>query len=237
MPETPPPSTIREFFQGVISALPIAAAAVPIGLLFGALAAGKGLSTLEAGLMSALVFAGAAQFVAIGIWTDPAPWALLGLTALTVNLRHAIMGVSLVLQFKHFGRAERWFNLFFLTDEVWALSEKRASERPLYPAYYMGIAVSLIVTWTAGTVAGTILGARLGPPERYGLDFIFTALFLGLVIGFWKGPKTGIVIAISGLFAAVAHELIDGPWYIVIGGLAGTAAGALTFRSHREQEA
>jgi predicted branched-subunit amino acid permease len=46
-----------------------AIAAIPIGLLFGAVAAGKGLSALEVALMSALVFAGGAQFAGIEIWT------------------------------------------------------------------------------------------------------------------------------------------------------------------------
>ena len=72
----------REFRQGLVEVLPIVVAATPIGLLWGTLAAGKGLSAFETWLMSASVFAGAAQFVAIEVWRDPVPWLLLTVTAL-----------------------------------------------------------------------------------------------------------------------------------------------------------
>ena len=69
-------NSAHEFRQGVIDILPVIAAASVIGLLWGTLAAGKGLSPLETGLMSLTTFAGAAQFVAIELWRDPAPWLL-----------------------------------------------------------------------------------------------------------------------------------------------------------------
>ena len=84
-----------EFRQGVIDIFPVIAAASVIGLLWGTLAASKGLSPLETGLMSASIFAGAAQFVAIELWQDPAPWFFLTMTVLIVNVRHVLMGASL----------------------------------------------------------------------------------------------------------------------------------------------
>ncbi|WP_239025332.1 AzlC family ABC transporter permease [Rhodoligotrophos defluvii] len=217
-------------------AMPVGIAAIPIGAIFGALAVQKGLSPLEATLMSLLVFAGASQFVAIDIWQQPVPWLLLGVTALTVNLRHVMMSASIGRHFQHFGPVERWIYLFFLTDEVWAFCEKRAMRAPLYPAYFAGIAFVLVVSWSGWTAAGALLGAAMGSAERYGLDFVFTALFVGLLVGFWKGPRTGIVMGTSGVAAAIAHEAIAGPWYILIGGLAGTAAGALMLAPTRQQE-
>jgi len=221
----------REFGAGLLIASPVAVAAMPIGLVFGALAVDKGLSPLEVALMSFFVFAGAAQFVAIDMWTDPAPWLLLGVTTLTVNLRHIMMGASIGRHFQHFGPVERYFYLYFMTDEVWAFSEKRAYEQPLYPAYFAGIAALLSVSWTGWSTAGALLGASLHEPERFGFDFIFTALFIGLVLGFWQGPRTGIVIAVSAIAAIIAHATIEGPWYILAGGAAGTIAGALTMKT------
>ena len=81
-------SAVREFRQGAFEILPVLFAATPIGLLWGTFAAGKGLSPLEAGLMSGSVFAGAAQFVALEVWRDPVPWILLTVTAFIVNIRH-----------------------------------------------------------------------------------------------------------------------------------------------------
>ena len=83
-----------EFRRGVVDILPVVTAALPIGLLFGTLAAAKGITPVEAMVMSATVFAGAAQFVAVDLWTNPAPVLLLTLTVFLVNIRHIMMGVS-----------------------------------------------------------------------------------------------------------------------------------------------
>lgn len=66
-------STLRDFRQGIFEVAPVLVAATPFGLLWGTLAAGKGLSPFESWLMSATVFAGAAQFVAIEVWRDRFP--------------------------------------------------------------------------------------------------------------------------------------------------------------------
>src|SRR5690349_19518700 len=81
-------SSAREFRQGLLDVLPILVAGMPVGLLWGTLAASKGLVPFEVWLMSATVYAGAAQFVAIEVWHDPVPWVLLTVTALIVNIRH-----------------------------------------------------------------------------------------------------------------------------------------------------
>src|SRR3954471_15241326 len=85
----------REFRAGLRDIAPVAVAALPIGLLFGAVAAAKGLSALEVGLMSAFVFAGGAQFAAIEAWAHPAPIAALAFATLLINARHVLMGASL----------------------------------------------------------------------------------------------------------------------------------------------
>ena len=69
-------SSAREFRQGLLDVLPILVAATPIGLLWGTLAASKGLVPFKVWLMSATVFAGAAQFVAIEVWRDQVPLGL-----------------------------------------------------------------------------------------------------------------------------------------------------------------
>eukprot|EP01032_Pedospumella_encystans_P004959 gene4959-5893_t len=80
-------ATHLEMRQGFHAILPLTVAVVPIGLVFGAVAATKGLSPLEAMLMSALVFAGGSQFVAMDIWTHPASMAALGMAAEFLSAR------------------------------------------------------------------------------------------------------------------------------------------------------
>src|SRR6478609_4243612 len=97
-----------EFFAGTRAILPLIVAVIPIGLVFGAISATKGLSTLEAALMSALVFAGGSQFVAMDIWTHPASWAGVGFAALLVNIRHVLMGASIGTKMQCFSGIKRY---------------------------------------------------------------------------------------------------------------------------------
>jgi 4-azaleucine resistance transporter AzlC len=213
----------REIRAGLRDIAPVAVAAVPIGLLFGAVAAAKGLSPLEVTLMSALVFAGGAQFAAIETWVSPAPVVALAFATLLINVRHVLMGASLTPKIR-MSRVQALMAYFFLTDEAWALSERRALERPVTGAYWAAMAVVLWANWTLSSSIGAILGSFLGDPERIGADFAFTALFIGLVAGFGKGRVTLVTVAVSAGVAALVHYFIGAPWHVAAGALAGIAA-------------
>jgi 4-azaleucine resistance transporter AzlC len=217
----------REARAALRDIAPVAVAAVPIGLLFGAVAVAKGLSPLEATLMSALVFAGGAQFAAIETWSYPVPVAAIVFATLLINIRHVLMGASLAPKL----RATRWqklAGLFFLTDESWALAERRAMDRPVTAAYWFAMAAVLPVAWVGSTALGAVLGSFLGDPARFGADFAFTALFIGLIAGFGTGRTTLVTIAASASAAALTHLTAGAPWHVPAGALAGIAAAYLT---------
>ena len=203
----------RDIRAGLRDIAPVAVAALPIGLLFGAVAAAKGMSPLEVTLMSALVFAGGAQFAAIETWVSPAPIAALAFAALLINVRHVLMGASLTPKIR-MSRVQTLLAYFFLTDEAWALSERRALERPVTGAYWFAMAVVLWANWTLSSTVGAILGSFLGSPERIGADFAFTALFIGLVAGFGKSRVTLVTVAVSAAVAALVHTFIGAPWHV-----------------------
>ena len=221
-----PRSAGAEFRTGFATILPAMIAVVPFGLLLGAAAAQKGLSVLEVVLMSALVFAGSSQFVAVDLWSDPAPWAALGFAALLINLRHVLMGASIAGKLGAFPRWGRALAVFFLADEAWAMAERRALTYTLTPAFYAGLVVFFYLSWIFWTALGAAIGPALGDPAALGFDFAFTAIFIGLVAGFWKGPRTGFVIAASAVTAALVHRAVEGPWYVLAGALAGIAVAA-----------
>lgn len=217
----------RELRAGLRDIAPVAVAAVPIGLLFGALAAAKGLSPLEVGLMSGLVFAGGAQFAATEAWFHPAPILALTFATLLINARHVLMGASLSPKLK-LSRAQKFLAMFFLTDESWALSERRALERPITGAYWAAMAAVLWTNWTLSSTLGAVLGSFMGDPARIGADFAFTALFIGLVAGFGRSRVTLVTVGVSAAVAALVHRFIGAPWHVVSGALAGIAAAYLT---------
>jgi len=223
-----------DFAAGVLTILPLLVAVVVYGLLFGTLAAQKGLSPLEVAIMSATVFAGASQFVAVEIWTSPPGIALLAATALMVNLRHVLMGAALAPFLKGWPRGATALSLYMMADENWAFALRRGATAPLTPAYYLGLALPLYVGWIVCTFFGTIFGGVLQDPARYGLDFAFTAVFLTLLVGMWQGRRSLLPWAASAVVATAAYAWLPGVWYIALGGLAGTLAGALQDPAPRE---
>ncbi|MEY9166663.1 4-azaleucine resistance transporter AzlC [Sinorhizobium fredii] len=220
----------QEFLGGMRAMAPLIVAVIPIGLVFGAVAASKGLSSLEATLMSILVFAGGSQFVAMDIWTHPAPWGALAFSALLVNIRHVLMSASIGTKMPAFSGPAKYAAMLLLADEIWAMAEVRAGKTRLTPAWYAGLAVPFYCVWVLASLAGAAAGAFLGDPKAIGLDFAFPAVFTVLVMGFWKGRETGAVLAASAAAAVLAHQLLPGVWYIAAGAAAGVAATLVTSR-------
>ena len=225
-----------EFKAGMRAIFPLIVAVLPIGLVFGAVSATKGLSPLETTLMSALVFAGGSQFVAMDIWTHPASWIGAGFAALLVNVRHLLMSASIGTKMQSFSGIKRYIAMLFLADEIWAMAEFRAGTLRLTPAWYAGIVTPFYLAWVGSSLAGALLGAFLGDPAVIGLDFAFPAVFIVLVMGFWKGPETGAVLAASGIAAVAVHQFVPGVWHIAAGALAGLATAFWKGRA-REQTA
>jgi 4-azaleucine resistance transporter AzlC len=217
----------REARQGMAAIFPICVAAIPIGLVWGALAVESGLSLVEIGLMSGSVFAGASQFVAIGLWASPLPVIAIIFATFMINLRQIMMSASLGRSMQNFSPAQRFIAFYGLTDEVWAISEARALKAPLTPAYYAGMAIPLFFCWLSSTVAGGAFGQLLGQPEAYGLDFVFSAMFIGLIVGFRCVPAWLPVIAASAAVSVLTFQFLPAPWAVIAGGLAGGAVAAL----------
>ncbi|SMH58795.1 AzlC family ABC transporter permease [Azospirillum agricola] len=222
---SPPVPARREFALGAVHALPIVVGAVPFGLLLGSLAAKAGISPLEMGLMSGLVFAGSSQFVAVELWSKGAAGAAVAGSILLVNLRHLLMGATLAPRLAGRPKLGVGATLFLMTDEVWALALRRGEA--LTFAYWFGVGLTLYVAWLASTVAGTLAGALIADPAAWGLDFTFIAVFLCLLAGFWKGVGSLPPWLASGAAALGVHALMPGgPWHIVAGALAGGAVAA-----------
>lgn len=221
--------------EGLRDIVPVIVSAIPLGMLFGAVARTHGLSVAEAGLMSLLVFAGGAQFAAIELWTYPLPVFALIASAFLINSRHILMGTSLVPKMRGFSRLHQFLALFFMVDESWALAERHAQKSCVTPAYWWGLVCLLPLTWTGSTVAGALVGALIGDPSRIGADFVFAALFVTLIVGFWKSRALadfGIVrryvapiaiVCASGAASAIVYVTIGTPWHVAAGALAGIA--------------
>ncbi len=211
---------------GARQCLPLGVSVFAYALVFGVLSAEAGLSPLEMALMSGLVFAGASQFVALELWTAPLPVVSLILTTLTVNLRLLLLGAALRPWFARLPKARAYGAAFFITDENWALTMKEFAAGGRDAAFLVGSGLVLFAAWLGGGLAGRAAGAALGDPARWGLDFAFTAVFVALLAGLWRGKGDLLPWGVAALTATLVERWLPGTWYVIAGGLAGSLAGA-----------
>jgi 4-azaleucine resistance transporter AzlC len=219
-----------EFQQGLKDIGPMVIAYAPIAALWGTIAVSKGLSPIETLLMSLGVYSGTAQFVAMDLWHMGLPLFYLVFTLGTVGLRHVLMSASVSRHMQGFSKSKSSLLLFWLTDEAWAIIERRALKTPITPAYFFGASFPLWPNWALFSLIGAFVGKSLGDGKSIGLDFAFAAMFIAVLAGFWKGPRTGAILATSAIAAVAAKIYIEGPWYILIGGLVGMLVAVLTYR-------
>jgi 4-azaleucine resistance transporter AzlC len=220
-----------EFKQGLKDIFPMAVAYVPIALLWGTIAAGQGVSPLQALLMSSFVYSGAAQFVSMDLLKSGTPLLLLVFTIATVSIRHVLMSASVSQHMTSIPKGRASVLLFWLTDEAWALLERRALSKPLSASYFVGVALPLWPTWFGFCALGAWLGNALGDTYRFGLDFAFAAMFIAVLAGFWKGTSTAMVLVASASVAVLVKLYVPGAWYIISGGLAGMLVAVLGYRT------
>lgn len=233
-PTAASPGALAEFREAVVLSLPAMAAATPFAVLLGALASDRGLSLLETGLMSALVFAGSAQFIALDAWQSPPAWLAIGLGTLVVNLRHVFMSASVLRRMTAFPRWLRGASMFFLADEIWAFAEARAARQRLTPAFYFGLAVFFYANWVISTVIGSLAGRLISGPRALGFDFAFIAIFIGLIMGFRQRPGFAVTLLASAAAAVATHFIYPGPLSIAAGALAGIVAAAIAADPSRD---
>lgn len=215
---------LAEARAGLRDIAPAAIAAIPISLLYGALASAKGLSPLEITLMSAFVFAGGAQFAAVELWTLPPHIAVLVFSTALINARHILMGISIAPKLRRLKPWQRWLGVYAMADENWAMTERRALTHPVTATYFLAMSGSFWLNWVLWSALGGVAGSFLGDPKVIGADFAFTALFIGLIAGFWRGRATGVTVAASGVAAALAHAAFGSPWHVAAGAVAGIVA-------------
>jgi len=219
--------TLSGALAGARRCIPIAISGCAIGLVFGTLAGQAGLGAVEAASMSALVFSGAAQFVVLGLWTSPLPVATIVLTTLVVGLRHLLMGAALGPVFSKLPRLKAYGSVFFMADENWALTMGEIDKGRRDAAFLLGGGLLMFVAWTGSTLVGGVFGGAVKDPSRWGLDFAFTAVFLALISGMWKGRSNILPWTVAAVVAVAAHHWLPGQWYILLGGLAGSIAGVV----------
>jgi 4-azaleucine resistance transporter AzlC len=197
-----------EFLAGIKDILPILMGVIPFGLIYGVSARGAGIVAPAAQAMSFIVFAGSAQFVTAQLIGVSVPWGIIVLTAVIINLRHALYSASVAPYLKRLHVLWRLLLAYLLTDEAYAVAithYQRSGDASRKHWYFLGTGLALWVTWQASTAIGVVLGAQV--PASWSLDFTLPLTFIALVVPMLK-DRAGLATAIAaGIIAVLASGL------------------------------
>jgi predicted branched-subunit amino acid permease len=220
-------------FAGLVQGARMCGAMIPGTVVFaaayGTLAAQKGLTLSEAVLMSALVYGGASQLVALEVWTNPITLATvvsLGVVTAIVNARFILMGATLRPWFGALPQWQAYASLNGTVDATWLVAVRYRAEGGSDCAVFVGAGLALWVVWVASAVPGYLLGAFIADPKRFGFDLVLIIFFAAMFVPLWRGMRRAIGWAIAGVVALIVSYLVPGWWFIVAGALTGSIVGA-----------
>src|SRR4051794_26323719 len=186
--------------EGARAGVPFGVAGFLLAVSFGVVAKSAGLSPLAAIAMSAIVFAGSAQFTAISILAAGGTVGAAVLAAALVNSRFLPMGVALAPSLPG-GPLRRALQGQAVVDASWAIAGRGDGTFDRWLLF--GSTAVQYVGWVGGTVLGALAGNVLGDPKALGLDAIYPAFFLALLLSELGDRRARIVAALGGLIAIV----------------------------------
>ena len=171
----------QEIQQGFRDGAPIALGYFSVSFSFGIMAAGGGLSVFQAALTSLTNMTSAGQFAGLQIMAAGGALLELAATQLIINLRYALMSLSLSQKLS--GEVTMWQRFviaFANTDEIFAVA--MSHNRELTFSYLVGLQVLPILGWTGGTACGAAAGSLLPASVNSALNVALYGMFIAVVI-------------------------------------------------------
>ena len=229
----------QHFTRGLLHGIPIALGYLSVSFGFGILAVRAGLAVWQATLISAACVTSAGQVAGVGILASGGGLAELALVQLTINLRYALMSLSLSQKTaESFSLPKRLLASFGITDEIFAVCA--AEPVPLTFSYMAGVILVSVAGWLAGTALGAAAGEIL--PERISaaLGIVLYGMFIAIVIPAARRRRGVLFAALSAaaihLFLRFLVPSLSGGFSVILATLAASSASALLFPTEGKKE-
>lgn len=218
---------MRPFLAGARDTFPMLVGAAPFGVIFGTLAMASGLPVWLTMGMSALVFGGSSQFVAVSLIGSGTALPVIWLTTFVVNLRHALYSASLLPYARTLPTRWRWALAFWLTDETFAVVENQLRHHADVKDgawYWLGSSLAMYFNWQLWSGVGVVLGQSVPGLATLGLDFAMVATFAAIVALQLHNRPVLMASLVAGTVALLARDL---PYKmgLMLAAVAGVAAG------------
>jgi 4-azaleucine resistance transporter AzlC len=219
-------SHFQQYKQGSLAILPLCIAVIPWGILAGSYAIDTGLSVFEAQAMSAILFAGSLQLVALGMFKEEVGIVTLLLTTFFITSRHFLYSISMRDKISQLSSPWRLLLGFLLTDELFAICSNQ-SKQAFNPWYALGAGSSFYFVWNLASFIGIIAGSHIPSFSEIRLDFAVAATFIALVIPQITSLPTLITVLVSLIIAVYLYisQVQEG---LIIASICGMTSGYLS---------
>ncbi|MGT2929293.1 AzlC family ABC transporter permease [Streptococcus dentasini] len=229
----------KGFKEGVKAALPTAFGYVSIGIAFGVVAASAGLSILEVGLMSLLVYGGSAQFAMVAMLAAQADLLTITVTVFLINLRNMLMSLHATTIFTRTPFIQNLLIASLITDESYGVLLGEVVHNKNITANWMhGNNLLSYLAWILASVAGALMGSFIPNPELLGLDFALIAMFIGLLVFQLEAMLPSGVRKLALVLLAVAVSyfllvlLVSESLAVLLATLVGCSVGVMLDAAH-----
>ncbi|MBQ4137260.1 MAG: AzlC family ABC transporter permease [Clostridia bacterium] len=194
---------VNSFRRGIVDGLPICFGYISVAFAFGIFATDSGLSILEALLISMTNVTSAGQLAAVPIIAGGGTLIELAVAQLVINLRYALMSVSLSQKVgKSISMFDRFIIAFVNTDEVFAVAS--AKESQVGRKYMYGLILTPFLGWSFGTLLGAAAGNILPASVVSALGIAIYGMFVAIVVPVAKSDRPTLMCVLT----AIAFSLI-----------------------------
>jgi len=214
------------WWRGAREILPICAFVFVLGSTFGVTARQAGLSPALASLMSATVFAGGAQFAALGLLGPPPAMLPLLLGTLAINARLLLLGAAIAPWLSRLPRWQQMTGVTVLSDANWVQATRAYASGERDAGVLVGGGAAMWVVWVIGTAVGAVAAQAVPDVGRYGLDAILLGFFAAALADGWRGSRDMPAALGAAVTTLAAWALGGAEWSVLVGALGGAAAGA-----------
>lgn len=213
----------NRFGEGIKDGIPIALGYLSVSFAFGIFAVSQGLASWQAIIISLTNLTSAGQLAGVPIIVGMLPFIELALTQLVINLRYALMSISLSQKLdENFTLFRRLSFSFAITDEIFAVASGKGKN--IGSKYACGLSLTPIIGWTLGTTLGALAGNILPEIVSNALGIAIYGMFIAIIIPVARKSRAvlGVVLsscAMSILFsyAPVLNRVSSGFVIIICG--------------------
>ena len=195
------------FIKGIIDGLPICFGYLSVAFAFGISAINSGLSVLETLLISMTNVTSAGQVAGIGIIAAGGSLIEMAVSQFGINLRYALMSVSLSQKFgKSISLFDRFILAFVNTDEVFGVASSK--DENVEKSYMYGLIIPPYIGWSAGTIIGALAGNILPAAFTSALGIAVYGMFVAIVTPRAKSDKAVAACALIAIIFSCAFRYL-----------------------------